>query len=205
MKLACVIVAVAASTAAAQDFQIWLNAPNSVMAGDTYTIEVWGGVSGGSWVTGTSAIAGFGVDVLNLGGADLIGLLGPTVIAPWAAGFGSNGIIVGADVVETSGGQLANLFGFLNPNINMSNPIMLFSIDVTTQVGTTGWITYAPGNPNPNGGLSYYVISTDGASVIAPNDPGTTLTFAGIETLVIPAPATLVLLALGGLCASRRR
>lgn len=205
MKLAWAIVAAAASTAAAQDFHIWLNAPNSVLAGDTYTIEVWGSVAGGSWVQGTSAIAGFGIDILNVEGAGIISALGPTVISPWAAGFGTNGTIVGADVIDTSGGQLANLFGFLNPNINMSNPIMLFKFDVTTMFGTSGWITYTPGNPNPNGGLSYYVISTDGASVIAPNDPGTTLTFAGIETFVVPTPATLALLALGGLFISRRR
>ncbi len=48
------------------------------------------------------------------------------------ADFASNGSVVGADVIDTSGGQPAILFGLLNPNINISNQILLLSFDLAT-------------------------------------------------------------------------
>ncbi|KAA0214199.1 MAG: PEP-CTERM sorting domain-containing protein [Leptolyngbya sp. PLA3] len=202
MKSVFAIAAVAglAGAALAQDFTIYAVAPASANVGDTYTVEFWGQVEGGSFVAGTSAIAGFGVDALGTGN---VAAVSTATIATWAAGFGVAGTVNGANVEGISGGQLANLFGFLNPNIDLSNPIMLFSIDVT--VGGFGDITYVAGNPNPNGGLSYYPVSTDGASVVAPNHAGTTLTFISATTSVVPAPASLALLGLGGLVARRRR
>lgn len=193
------------SLASAQDFDIYLMMPQWVIGGESFTVEVWGQISGGTWVDDTSAMAGFGVDVLNTGGAMFVNSIGGSVIAPWAAGFGTDGTISGIDLVGTSGGQLANLFGILNPGIDMSNPILLFTFDVHTLAGPQGLLTYTPGNPNPNGGLSFYPISTDGASVIAPNDVGTTLTFYGATIWVVPEPSTLALLAVGGAIMLRRR
>lgn len=207
MKTVFALAAVAgiAAAATAQDFEIYMVAPAEVAQGATYTVEVWGSVSGGSWVQGTSAFAGFGIDAIATAGGEGVSSITTSTIATWAAGFGQNGVVNGDDLVGTSGGQLANLFGFLNPSINMGNPLMLFSFQVTLDAGFAGSVTYTPANPNPNGGLSYYPLSTDGASVIAPNDAGTTLTLTGATTRVIPAPASLALLGLGGLVARRRR
>ena len=202
MKSVFAIAAVAglAGAAMAQDFTIYAVAPAQVNPGDTYSVEFWGSIEGGSFVAGTSAVAGFGVDAMGSGN---VAGVSTAHIGAWAAGFGVAGTVNGASVEGISGGQLANLFGILNPTINMNNPIMLFSIDVTAGAG--GTITYVAGNPNPNGGLSYYPVSTDGASVVAPNDAGTTLTFVAATTQVVPAPASLALLGLGGLVARRRR
>lgn len=202
--VALVVVAGLAAAASAQDFEISMVAPESVGFGATYTVEVWGSVSGGSWVTGTSAIAGFGIDAIATDGASLVTNNAGSVIEGWAAGFGTDGTVIGADLVNTSGGQLANLFDFLNPNIDLSNPIRLFTFDVTVG-NAAGSVTYTPANPNINGALSYYPLSNDGASVIAPNDAGTTLSLVGATTRIVPAPASLALLGLGGLVARRRR
>ena len=202
--IAIAVVAGLAAAASAQDFSISMVAPASVATNSTYTVEVWGSVTGGSWVDGTSAMAGFGIDAIATGGASLVTANGGSVLSDWASGFGTDGTVNGADLEGTSGGQLANLFGILNPGIDMSNPILLFTFDVT--VGAAGGdVTYTPANPNINGGLSYYPDSQDGASVIAPNDSGTTLTLVGATTHVVPAPASLALLGLGGLVARRRR
>jgi hypothetical protein len=194
-----------AAAASAQDFEIYTVAPTEVAPGATYTVEVWGSVSGGTWVQGTSAFAGFGIDMIATEGAAGVGNNSGSAIETWANGFGTDGTVNGADLTGTSGGQLANLFGFLNPGINLSNPIKLFSFDVTVAAGFFGTITYTPGNPNPNGGLSFYPNSQDGASVIAPNDSSTTLALTGASTRIIPAPASLALLGLGGMVAGRRR
>ncbi|RMH09885.1 MAG: hypothetical protein D6695_12370 [Planctomycetota bacterium] len=201
MKSVFAITAVAglAGAALAQDFVIAASAPAAVNPGETYTVEFWGSVSGAPFVDGVSAIAGFGVDALGSGS---VASVTDANIAAWAAGFGVSGVVMGSDVVGISGGQLANIFN-LNPGIDLSNPILLFSIDVTA--GASGSITYVAGNPNVNGGLAFYPDSTQGASVVAPNDAGTTLTFIEATTTIIPAPASLALLGLGGLVARRRR
>lgn len=196
---ALAVVAGLAGAAVAQDFTIAATAPATVNPGESYTVEFWGSVSGGSWVDGVSAMAGFGVDAQGSGS---VASHSTANIAAWAAGFGVAGVSSGASVLGISGGQLANVFN-LNPGIDMSNPILLFTVDVTA--GASGSIVYVAGNPNPNGGLSYYPVSTSGASVVAPNNAGTTLTYVAATTQIVPAPASIALLGLGGLVARRRR
>ncbi len=190
-----------AGGALAQNFEISMVAPMTVGMGETYTIEAWASVTGDPWVDGFSAFAGFGIDAIGSG--DVAGVTTAT-FPLWAAGFGVEGFVSGINVKMISGGQLANLFGVLNPNLSLSNPILLFTIDVTA-ANTLGSITYVPDNPNVNGGLSFYPDSEEGASIIAPNDPGTTLTLTGVTTTIIPAPATLAFVGLAGLAGRRRR
>ncbi|MBX3323732.1 MAG: PEP-CTERM sorting domain-containing protein [Phycisphaeraceae bacterium] len=112
------------------------------------------------------------------------------------------GTASGRSLVGVIGGQLANLFGFLNPDVDMSNPILLFSFQVRAMF--EGQAIYTPGQPHPEGALSYYPDATMGPSINS-NMPGTTLTLIGAKTRIIPAPASLALLGLGAMAARRRR
>lgn len=191
----------------AQDFEILLVTPPDVVGppGTTYEVEVWGQFSGGAWVDGASALAAFGIDIICTGGRSLVS----AVSSGWQWNnpivLYDNGFPTGPDLLGVRGGQLANLFGFLNPNIDLSNPIQLFSFDVTI-TGEVGVIEYTPMNPAAEGGLSFYPDSTEGASIIAPNDPGTTLTLTGVRTLInVPGCGTFGVLGWLSVPATKRR
>jgi hypothetical protein len=188
-----------AGAAFAQNFEIALVAPMTVERGETYTVEAWASVTGDQWVDGTSAFAGFGFDLVGSGN---VATVTAATISDWAAGFGVEGTVDGINIVRISGGQLPNS-GDLNPYMDASNPILLFTVDVTA-ADVHGSITYIPENPNPNGGLSFYPDTDEFYSIVAPNDPGTTLTLTGVTTRVVPAPATLALVGLAGLARRRR-
>lgn len=206
------LVAGIAMVASAQDFEIYLVAPSSYdthQLGETcsYTIEVWGRVSGDRWVDGLSAMGWFGIDVVNVEGGYHIESISGSHIDAWASGFGVEGAVVGKDLIGTGGGQLANVFGILNPNIDLSNPIRLFSFDVTLPTHIFGWIEYVPTNPDENGALAFYPDNEDGHAIIAPNHDGTTLTLTGVRTRIVdtPSPGALGLLGLGAALGGRRR
>lgn len=206
-SLLVAIVGGVVGTGWAQDFEMYLVAPHLVSgpAGTSYTVEVWGQFSGGAWVDGTSALAGFGIDIIATGGRLLVDSVTPGYNTGGGITLSEAGFNVGPDLLGVRGGQLANLFGFLNPNIDMSNPIQLFTFDVTI-TGEAGVIEYTPMNPAAEGGLSFYPISTDGASIAAPNDAGTTLTLTGARTIVnVPGSGGLVVGSMALVGAMRRR
>jgi hypothetical protein len=203
IKPLALLPALLASPALGQVFTIWADAPEAVNPGETYTVEFWGRVEGDPWVDGISAMAGFGINAIATQGAGLVVVNHGSVIAEWAAGFGTNGTVVGSDLFDTSGGQLAALFGGFPPP-DPSNPILLFTFDVT--VGDlAGSVTYTPDGPNVNGGLSFYPDGQDGYTIIAPNDPGTTLVLVGATTRIVPVPATLGAFGFAGFAVCRRR
>lgn len=200
------ILAGTAGAQATHHAEIFMVGPSEVMRNSTYTLEVWGRFDSPWFVEGTSAIAGFGIGMGATTGFEQLASISNVQIAPWAGGFGWPGIILGLAIVDggVSGGQLANLFGFLNPNINMSNPILLYTVDFTTGDVPITHIGFAPQDPNVNGGLSFYPISTDGASIIAPNHPDSSLTLTGWEYFV-PSPGAGVLALAGPMVFRRRR
>jgi MYXO-CTERM domain-containing protein len=208
MQAAAVVVAAVAGGALAQATDtatIWIEGPDEVLPDSTYTLEVWGRWESPSFVDGVSAFAGFGIDMHVTEGREDISSVGGVQIAGWAAGFGNNGIIEVVDILGASGGQLANLFGILNPTIEMGNPLLLYSFEFTTETGPLTVLEFSPANPNPNGGLSFYPVSTDGASVIAPNDAGTELVLVPWRYEVPGPGGAAVVLAAAGVIGTRRR
>jgi hypothetical protein len=196
LKIAGLSVIAFSNPAFGQVFTIWAEAPETVTLGETYTVEFWGSVEGEPWVDGVSALAGFGIDALGSGN---VASVTTASIADWAVGFGREGVVNGIDVEAVSGGQLPLIV--FPPDFNWDNPSILFTIEVTA-TSVPGSITYVPGNPNINGGLSFYPDSFDGVSIVAPNDQGTTLVLVGATTRVVPAPVTLG--AFGFLACARR-
>ncbi len=83
------------------------------------------------------------------------------------------------------------------------NPILLFTVLATA--GLEGTMTFTPANPNINGGLSFYPVDTDGASIIGPNDAGTSLVVLGATVLIVPGPGVAVGSVLGLALMARKK
>ena len=173
-------------------------APAIVLPGEEFTLEVWGGVAGSQWVSGTSAMAAFQVDMLGSG----------PIGSAYDLQFGSlnlfpSGSIVGANALGIRGFQLFNFNGS-NPAIDLSNPVLLYSMKVWADA--LGTIVYTPSVTVPGQTLLFYPDSTQ-PFVIAAQPVGLhgpRLTLSGVTVQVVPAPATLGLLVLVGGASVRR-
>ncbi|MBX3323734.1 MAG: hypothetical protein KF757_12165 [Phycisphaeraceae bacterium] len=183
-------------------FTIYAQAPATALPGETITVEIWGQVHSPLWVQGTSMVAGFGIDVLGTGAISNVAM---GEFAWWAERFGTNGTVSGTNVLGTSGGQLWLLFGdcWFPPCWEYGNPVLLFTIEA--RAGLEGSMTFTPANPNINGGMSFYPVDTDGASIVGPNDAGTSLHTISATTIIIPTPATVLVGAGAAILLSRRR
>ncbi len=199
-----VVVLTGIAAAQQEEFVIAAVAPATVEGGGFYEVQFWADFSNTGFVDGLSAISAFAVDAFGNANAAAVS---DFLYADWVAVDPNNPepTINGVNVEDIYGGQLANLFGILNPDIDLSNPILLFSFTVEATYNYGSVITYTAGNPHPNGGLSYYPDSEDAATIIAPNDANATLSFISANTTIIPAPPSIALLGLGALAARRRR
>ena len=199
---------VLAGTACAQTDHngfIWIEGPDEVLeSNSTYTLEVWGRFESPAFIAGESALAGFWFDIITTVGRDQIDYIWNIQVNGGYGGFGTGETIqiIGPDIFNASGGQLANLFGILNPNIITSNPVQLFTFDIVTASVPITDLEFTPMNPGINGGLSFYPDIEDGATINAPNDPNTSLTTKP-WAYQIPSPISVAPLLL--LAMARRR
>ncbi len=163
-----------AASADAQTVEISASAPASVTAGDSYTVDIIATVTG---LPVGGAVAGVGLDALNTGGA-------PNVLSITSATFGTFNVGTkvgtpnGADLESVVCGQLPDVIG-VNPGVDTSASIVLFSFDVQTEVVASGDIIYTPGNVAP-GGFLIYSDAMFGANVEV-----TTVTFVGATTTIV--------------------
>ena len=180
-------------------FTIYAQAPATALPGETFTVEIWGQVQSPLWVHNVSAVAGFGIDVLGTGAVTSVS---GTTIAPWALDFGTNGNVVGTNILGTSGGQIfPPIINPVEPSEEFANPIMLFWF--TAEAGDAGTLEFTPAHPSYFGGLSFYPYASYGATIVAPNDAGTSLHLISATTLIIPAPGLMVVVL--GLALARRQ
>ncbi len=201
------VLAVAASAVSAEAIHhgyIWIEGPDEVLqANTTYTLEVWGRWESPLFVDGVSAMAGFWFDVINTAGSGTnVASVGNLQIAEWALGFSHFDGIDGTNLVGVAGGQLADLFGW-GPRVDRTHPIMLFEFDFTTSAGPVGPLAFSPMNPEPGIGLSFYLRSTAGEWIGAPN--GTDSELHLVPWVYVPSPNAVALIMLAGVQHARRR
>ena len=199
MAISCV--GVCGCMALGQSFVVSASAPAFVLPGQQFNVDVWGSVSGAPWTQGVSAMAAFQVNLLGSGP-----IAQASNIVHGSLSGGATGSIVGVDAIGVSGFQLPNFAG-ANPSIDLSNPILLYSIVV--DAGALGTITYTPSVGLPGQTLAFYPDATQFATiqVLPPLGGLPTLSLLGVSVQVIPSAggASAAVLLLGGAAARRRR
>lgn len=186
------------SVSLAQSFHLWIDAPDTVAAGDSFNVAVYAELSGYEIEPG-NAFTSFNVDQRATAGAHLVERFSEPSI-PWGATF--VGSIDDDGLSEVVGFQMVD--PVLNPSgeINDDNPILLFSYLVTTVEGAFGEILLESRGPDAGRPrLEYWPYPS---SVFGTLDPGVTLTLRNATVRVIPAPGGLTVVGLA-LTACRRR
>lgn len=200
------------SVAVGQAFTIEMRAPDQVLAGESFIVEAWGLYNDGD---ANSALAGFVGDAVALQGAG--GVAGLDGVPGGAQGDSGQGLAVypsylqftetaqanGADLVGAQGGQLANLFGALNPGIQTGSETLLFSFQVTTASDFEGTISYTLSNPGVAPTLVFFPENTSG-STVGSDAAGLSVVDSATRVL-IPAPGMASVGLCGMLLMSRRR
>jgi hypothetical protein len=198
IHLSAVIIGVpAAPTLADAVFEIWIEAPEQVLAGDRFTIGIWGEVSGSVLGEGDGAVQNILADVVATG----LNASFSTASMPFLGGIQDGTPTENAlrDVVGTNDPVIWNLF-------TTSNPLLLFTTEVTTETGAYGDLTLSIEPPAQWGGIvmTWWVDNNDLTS-ISDTDPGSTRNITSATFNVIPSPGTGSLLALAAFGASRRQ
>ncbi|MCL4222770.1 MAG: hypothetical protein KJZ65_15530 [Phycisphaerales bacterium] len=193
--------AVAAAAGAQTYFDLWFEAPESVSAGDMFTVEVWAEASG-LFVNDGQNISLFHSLLMSVeitGDLHSLASISPATIH---TNFALNtGTPVGNWLVDVMALNLLD-FGF-----DPDNQMHFFSFDVSTTTMGGGILTFNahPSSTGPDllwwhvqppTGDSFYICSADDNSV---------LTVEPFTVRVIPAPASLTVLAFAGVVISRRR
>lgn len=183
------------STARAQALHhgyIWIEGPEEPLAPDSaYTLEVWGRWESPLFEQYSSAMAWFGMDILNARGSESVAEVSAVRFAFWASQFGQFDAIDGTHILGVESGQLNNVDSTPDGSPDRSNPIMLFRFDFTTEDGPIEIVEFRPANPGPYGGLAFYPYLGDSWAIAAPNDADTELHLTG-WTSAVPSPGAVV-------------
>ncbi|MEO1128079.1 MAG: dockerin type I domain-containing protein [Planctomycetota bacterium] len=179
-RFAAGIAALCTSAAFGQNVTVNVTGPATANPGDTVTVTVSATVDslpGG-------AIGGYGLDVAATANPGAVSgfaaAVSPTLTLGTVAGTPGAGVLD-----RVIGGQLSNVFN-LNPSIDTSTTLTLFTTDVTIDAGATPGttITIDVSPTAAGGGVYLYPDTTAGASVLAPTDGGTSLTTVALDILV---------------------
>jgi hypothetical protein len=178
-RLVACAAALCASTAFGQNVTVTLLGPATASPGETVTVTVSATVD----TLPGGAIAGYGLDVAATAGASAVSgfapAASPSLTLGTVAGTPGPGVLT-----RVVGGQLANVFS-LNPGIDTSTTLTLFTTDVTIDPGATpGTTVTIDVTPITGGGVLLYPDTTAGTSVRAPADGGTSLTTVPLNILV---------------------
>ncbi|MEN0019301.1 MAG: hypothetical protein AAF747_00290 [Planctomycetota bacterium] len=150
--------------AIAQSVRVYVETPESAAPGSTITATVKAEMLG---FDNDAAIAAFGFDLLSVGDDAAVDSISPATIPTLT--FGARpGTEAGNNLLRVVGGQPADVFG-LNPSVDRSNPMTLFTVEVTLDNYSDGSsVTLAPVRPDYRGGVIIYPDASRGRSVVAP-------------------------------------
>ena len=193
----CGFVVAAVATAASGDaaFNIWVEAPAQVQAGSVFTASVWGEVSGSILEESDGGMHILTTDVLGTGVEALFSTATfPFMNTPWDYGTPEAGALRGIAAVN-----FASL-----PTFDPRNPLRLFDVEITTSSDAHGLLELTL-EPSANGTTILSWWREHGVSFVLDTDPGSSRIITPAIVNVIPAPASLGLLALAGVGAVRRR
>lgn len=190
---ACSLVTTAASADAV--FNIWVDAPAEVMAGETFTASVWAEVSGSILDSSDGGFQGLSADLLASG----IHVQFSTASFPFMNtpfDFGTPDFNALRSIVA---GNFPYFLGFAG-----HNPLRLFDVEVTTDQDAFGPLELTVLPAGSSSLLSWWLDHGD-LTYILDTDPGSSRIITPATVNVIPAPASLGLLVLAGVGAARRR
>jgi len=191
--LTAATVSALAGVASAQSLELTLvPSSTSVTAGETFSVDVvatWTGIpdSGNG-----NALAGYGLRIDAVGGADGVAGIGfdPASDLNPSLATGTTSSVAGSELSVVSG-QAANILGF-NPSVLTAQPITLFRFDVETTSGFGGTIDLGVvGQINSAGLVLIYDDSQSGLTTsFALNDSDTVVVGAQVDVLNCPADLT---------------
>ncbi|QYK48430.1 MAG: hypothetical protein KF838_00920 [Phycisphaeraceae bacterium] len=200
--IALFLVAGAASIASAAGNLVLVGIPSAASTGPggSVTVDLWADWTG---VVGGLSLAGFKFDVIGNANGTLAGAVNN-------AGFNqgvNNGIVSGSNLLDFGGGQLPPGFG----GTYNANPAYLGSITFTDSGTAAANYTVSLSIIDyiaPAGSLNVFIgaSGTQSRSGLTSTASTHTVQFAiGSFDVIIPTPASMALLGLGGLVAGRRR
>ena len=163
-------VGVLAGTSLAQSVTIEVQGPSTAQPGEVVSVAVratLAGFPGG-------AIGGYGLDLDVTAGRSLLSGVSPATSPALTVGV-LPGAASTAGIERAVGGQLPNVSG-INPGVDTSSTITLFTADVTIDPGAaSGDVTLTPAFAE-SGGFVVFPDASSGANLRAPGDAGVAVT-----------------------------
>ncbi|MEM9083557.1 MAG: hypothetical protein AAGB34_08175 [Planctomycetota bacterium] len=166
----------AAGFASAQAVEVAVTTNDTPAPGGTITVDVTANMTGFS---GTPAFAGYGLDLdVTAGTAGAAGFSTATSGASLQIGTLAGTVDGTTGLDRAVGGQVSNIFN-VNPSVDTSSSVLLFSADFTIDAGCTEQITIGASVAS-NGGVVVYPDANAGTNVFAGESGGPTLSFTDL-------------------------
>ncbi|GAB4545460.1 MAG: hypothetical protein Tsb0013_03370 [Phycisphaerales bacterium] len=179
MKISTIAFACAAfcSSVFAQDVTVSVQGPATANPGDTVTVSVVAEVTG---LAATGAIAGYGLDLdVTAGASSVASISGATSGTVFQTGTLA-GTPTASSLERAVGGQLPAANG-LNPAVDQTTTLTLYTVDVTFDAMASGTVTLQAGVSDISGGVILYPDVNAGANITAPSDAGTSIMFTSLD------------------------